>query len=236
MQQSLVAGRMTAPSREGNKPDDHNIEFNNWLIPGVGMAPVGVFQCLITLFVLAIGPLNYWWLKRQKKLPLLLVTVPACAALVTLLLLIYGTVADGIGVRVRARSLTMLDQRKGEAATWARLTYYAGINPREGLSLPGDTVIAPIRSRWASGQRYRGPTVAREMVWDERQRLTRGWLPSRTSTQYLTINARATSKRLDMRADDDGLRIINHLGVGVTHLIVQDHAGKLYWRAGFARG
>src|SRR4029077_10500698 len=119
-------------NRFGNKPDEYNKEFNNWLIPGVGVAPVGEFQFLISLFVLAIGPLNYWWFKKQKKLPFVLVTVPAAAAAVTLLLPSFGVLADGLGARVRARSLTMLDQTAGESATWTRMSYYSGIDPRDG--------------------------------------------------------------------------------------------------------
>ena len=161
MQRSLLMPRLAWAMRHGNKPDEANVEFNNWLIPGVGVAPVGQFQFLISLFVLVIGPLNYWWLKRRKKLPMLLATVPAAAAVVTLLLLSFGVLADGLGVRVRARSLTMLDQTAGEAATWARLSYYAGINPRDGLALPRDTVVYPIMSTWARARSWRGATPQR---------------------------------------------------------------------------
>ena len=55
--------------------------FANLLVPGVGLAPVTEFHVLITLFVLVIGPVNYWLLKRWRRLHLMVLTVPLAAAL-----------------------------------------------------------------------------------------------------------------------------------------------------------
>ena len=41
-----------------------NENFWNFLIPGVGLVPVTSFQILITLFVIVIGPVNYYLLRR----------------------------------------------------------------------------------------------------------------------------------------------------------------------------
>jgi hypothetical protein len=198
----------------------------------VGEAPVGQFQFLISLFVIAIGPLNYWWFKRRKKLPMLLVTVPAAATIVTLMLLSVGVLADGLGVRVRARSLTLLDQTAGEATTWSRQTYYAGISPRDGLAMSRDSVVYPILSPWSERRGWSRNSVKRSIAWDDKQRLTSGWLASRTPTQYLTVATRPSAKRLVLRNDAAGLSIVNRLGVAVTHLVVQDHDGKTYWCEG----
>ena len=67
-------------SRHGMTPDSANAEFAKLLVPGVGLAPVTEFRVLITLFVLLIGPLNYWLLKRAKRLHLMVLTVPLAAA------------------------------------------------------------------------------------------------------------------------------------------------------------
>jgi hypothetical protein len=97
------------------------------------------------------------------------------------------------------------------------------------LTLPSDTGIYPILSEWSISRYGNGSTARRELQWNEGQRLVSGWLPSRTSTQYLTVSARPSTKRLDLRATDEGLRVVNRLGATVTHLVVQDHDGKLYW-------
>jgi hypothetical protein len=236
---SLLGARFHAATRQGNYPGSSNAEFNNWLIPNVGIAPVTHFQLLITLFALAIGPANYWWLKRRKKLPLLLVTTPLAALAVTAALLAYGVFADGVGVRVRARSLTLLDQRAGEAAAWARLSYYAGMAPRDGLTMPRDTALYPIVPDWSDEYSWGQRSVymqQREMRWGREQQLTRGWLASRTPTQYLAITSRATKKRLELRVGAKGLRVVNKLGVEVAQAVVRDHEGQEYYIENLAEG
>jgi hypothetical protein len=138
--------------------------------------------------------------------------------------------ADGFGVRARARTLTMLDQRAGEAASWGRLSYYAGIAPRGGLTVPADQVLYPILPSWATESAFGGRAYMppREILWRDQQRLTRGWLQSRTPTQYQAIAARPSVKKLELRTTDKGLRIVNRLGVDVVDVAVQDHGGKFY--------
>jgi hypothetical protein len=89
----------------------------------------------------------------------------------------------------------------------------------------------PIYPQWALRYRYGGqvPTTLRELVWAGEQQLTKGWLQSRTPTQYHAIAARPSTKKLELRATSDGLRIMNRLGVDVTHLAVEDGGGKFYW-------
>ena len=238
LSQTILATRLDWSTRHGNAPDQVNMQFNNWLIPGVGVAPVGLFQGLITLFALGIGPLNYWLLARKRKLPMLLVTVPAAAAAAMLLLFGYGLLSDGVSTRVRARTLTLLDQQAGEAAAWGRMTYYAGFAPREGLRYPQDVTVYPIQPSWAADvQGYNGgggPT--REVSWQADQHLRRGWLASRTPTQYLAIAARKSDKRIEFKQADGKLRATNRLGVDVRQLLVQDGPGQVYWCEDLAEG
>jgi hypothetical protein len=129
-------------------PDDANPDFANFLVPGVGLAPVTEFRVLITLFVLLIGPVNYWLLKRSGRLHLLVLTVPLAAVLMTSALFGYAILSDGFGTTVRAQSLTTLDQRTGEAACWSRLSYYSGLAPGDGLTMPSDVAVYPIIPGW----------------------------------------------------------------------------------------
>jgi hypothetical protein len=229
--QSLLAPRQQWGGRFGSVPSDSNVDFNDWLIPGVGMAPVGSFQILITLFVLAIGPFTYWFLRRMGKLPMLVAIVPAAAIFTTLSLFAYGVMIDGVAARVRGRSVTILDQRSGECAAWGRYSYYAGIAPRTGITVPVDQAMFPILPNWSSifGFGGRRPMTEREVVWDDQQRLTRGWLASRTPTQYHAIAARQTPKRLELRSTAEGMRVVNRLGVEIVGAAIHDHDGKFYW-------
>lgn len=222
--------QLSWPLRHGNVPSQPNAEFANLLIPGVGLAPVTEFRILITLFVLLIGPVNYWFLKRSGRLHLLILTVPLAALLVTLALFGYAIVGDGFSAKLRAVSYTALDQRAGEATSWARLSYYAGLAPSGGLEFPTDTAVYPIHSTWANSNYYGGEvqTPPRAVQWADHQYLTEGWLASRTPTQYLTIAARPSDRKLAISSDKGVVRVKNELGAPIELLVLRDRDGRLY--------
>jgi hypothetical protein len=69
----------------------------------------------------------------------------------------------------------------------------------------------------------------RSMVWDvNEEKLTRGWLNSRTATQYLMLRSRKTPHRLDVTAGNGKMQITNRLGTRIESLIVLDDAGKFF--------
>ena len=223
---SQLIDRFYYEERLGNDPKSGNRQFYDWHIPDVGTAPVLEFQFLISLFVICIGPLNYWILRRAKRLPLLIATVPLAALGTTLLLFTYGFLADGVGVRVRVRSFTYLDQNEEEVACWSRLSYYAGIGPSEGLHFPKDTAIYPVLAYRGRSSRVAVPE--KEMEWDNEQLLTRGWLSSRTPTQYQTLTARNSTRNLEFELNGSEPTVRNQLGVDVLFLGVKDHEGNWF--------
>jgi hypothetical protein len=210
-------------SRHGLAPESANTDFPNLLVPGVGLAPVTEFRVLITLFALAIGPANYWLLKRWNRPHLMVLTVPFVAIVVTLLLFSYAILSDGFGTLVRVRSVTALDQRSGEAACWSRVSYYAGLAPAHGLTLPDDVAVYPIIPGW-NEITNQGPTdMLRRIEWsDGEAHLTQGWLRSRTPTQYLMQRARRTSARLDFSPGDGKLSAKNELGTAIRYVAAID--------------
>ncbi len=229
--QSLLADRLSWVGRHGNDPDEGNDNFNDWLIPDVGTAPVTPFQVLLSLFVLGIGPVNYFLLNRREQLPLLLITVPAAAFATILMLLVYSFMSDGFGARVRVRSFTFLDQRSQTAACWARLSYFAGIAPAEGLTMPADTLVYPILPPSRTGNRRMIRKYAqqkRELHWNGAEKLVEGWLSSRTPTQYLTIASRLSPRQIAFESVVEGLQATNRLGVDIRTLLVVDAEGKIY--------
>lgn len=234
---SLGSDRWLWYLRHGLSMSRANADYWKFLIEGVGLAPVNAFCVMITLFVVAIGPVNYWLLRRWKRLHLLVVSIPMAAAAVTLLLFAYALLADGLGTRVRVRSVTCIDQRLGEAACWARLSYYAGLAPGRGLSFPDDVVVLPFEEIPLNFN----PQVGREreVIWEGDQWLASGWLASRTPTQYFTVRARRTKRGLTVtRADGQTgqLRVENRLGTEIRQLLVRADDGNYYWAEDVALG
>ncbi|MCI0491503.1 MAG: hypothetical protein L0Z07_01040, partial [Planctomycetes bacterium] len=216
-------------SRHGLAPDQASQDFADFLVPGVGLAPVTEFRVFITLFVLLIGPFNYWLLKRLGRLHLLVLTVPLAAALMTGSLFAYAILSDGFRTSVRVRSLTTLDQRTGEAACWAWLSYYSGLAPAQGFTFPSDVAVYPIIPDWYDATTDADMGTMREVLWEPSAgRYTRGWLRSRTPTQYLTVRARQSAQRIEFVPVKDELRATNELGTTIRYLVALDRNRKLF--------
>ncbi len=206
-----------------------NDDYWTFLIPGVGEAPVVSFLLLVSLFAIVIGPVNYIFLGRSRRLYLLLLTVPAGATVVTLCLFTYALLTDGLGVRLRARSFTELDQRTGQAAAWSWQSYYAAIAPSEGLVFPEDTTVFPIEHQPSA---FRDPNgVSGKLRWDEGQHLTAGYLKSRTAAQFMTQRATKSAAKLVVREGKSAGQppeVQNLLGADVRYLLLRDSRGEYY--------
>lgn len=222
-------------TRYGVQADSQNPAFNEFLIADVGLPPIGAYRVLITLFVVLIGPVNYWLLRRAGRLHLFLFTVPLAALVTSGALLGYALLSDGLISRLRARSFTVLDQPAARATTAARVSYYVGFASSAGLTFPDDTLIVPFELQ---PRAYYSPNFSpRRMTWSQQQHLTQGWLASRTPTQYVTQRNYPTEQRLDLSPASDGkLSAINRLGVPVIDLIVRDKQGAWHAASNLAAG
>ncbi|MEX2026786.1 MAG: hypothetical protein WEH44_05785, partial [Pirellulaceae bacterium] len=215
-------------TRQGMSYTSYNRGLWNWYIPGVGAAPVFTFLLLATLFAVVIGPVNYLLLGRINRLYLLLVTVPLGAAVVTFGLFAYAILSDGLGVKARIRSFSLVDQKSGRTVSWSRQSYYASLVPSQGLLYPNDAVIWPLDEKPIANRQ--GPL--RQLNWEvDGQRLRSGYLSSRRLTQLMvTRSGRTTSKLAVTQRAESPLRVTNELGATIEQLILCDRQGK-YFRA-----
>ncbi len=209
--------------RHGMSRVRDNTGFWDFLIPGVGMAPVTGFEILITLFVIVIGPVNYFLLRAIGRLNLLIITVPVGAFVVTGVLMTYALVSDGLGTQTRIRSMTILDQRKGTGATWSRQAYYSGLAASGGLVYPADAAVyeyeqSPLLENLGT----------KHLTWNDAQVLRGGYFRSRVTHQYLVIRPFETQRRLDIHEQDGSLQIENHLGTKIRFVHLTDSQGESY--------
>jgi hypothetical protein len=235
---SLGERRWMWYQRHGVSLNRENEGFWTFLIPGVGTAPVGVFRFLITLFIVGIGPVNYILLRRWGRLHWMLVTVPAGALVVAAALFGYALIADGLGVRVRIRSLTHIDQRQGQAVCWSRQSYYAGLAPSRGLSFPTDTAVYPLEQLPANRQ-VPGRGALRRVLWDDKQQLRRGYISSRVTTQFLVIRSRRSNAGLrvvEASSQNSPPTVKNQLGADIKLLFLRNRRGNYFRGQGIADG
>lgn len=225
---SIPGSSWNPTQRLGASMQQRNEDFWNFLIPGTGQAPVLSFLVFITLFVVVIGPVNYYMLQRRRRLYLLLLTVPAGALFVTLSLFVYAMLTDGLGVKSRVRSYTTIDQKTGNAASTSRQAYYASLAPSRGLLFEDDTTIHPFvhEPMTRTGTR----TVRRIVNWsDHEQQLKGGYLSSRTLSQLLISKSGPTKAKLRVGAKQGGkLTVTNELEGTLAYLVVTDEEGNYF--------
>ncbi len=225
MFQELGTSRWRWYARHGMSRIRSNIGFWDFLIPGVGAAPVKGFLGIITLFMITIGPVNYWLLGRAKRLYLLLITVPLGAAIVTAGLYAYAIVKDGFGTRTRVRSFSQVLEN-GEVVSWSRQAYYAGVVPSSGLVYPRTAAIFPVAANPQQDQNGRRLTR-----WAKNQELTDGFLKARSTCQTLVINpgARFESSLQIRREPSKPSPLVKHdWPVKIEQLVVIDN-GEVFW-------
>ena len=207
-----------------------NSHFWEFLIPGVGAAPISAFLFIITAFVVVIGPVNYFWLRRLNRLYLLLITVPVGAAIVTACLLIYALVGDGFATRVRVRSFTEINSQDGTAASWSRQSYYAGLAPSEGMVYPARAAVYPIDYFPPKDNQRR-----HELYWGRYQHLQSGYLKSRAPCQTMVVHVDDTDKQVVIQQNGGSLAAVNRLGTPIDKLLVIDN-DKFYWSTSIRNG
>jgi len=222
--------RLDWTARHGMSSREAYWHFNEFLIPGVGTVPMLAFIILISIFAVLIGPVNYFIAWRRKQLYLLVVTIPAIAFVTSAALFGYAAIADGFGVQSRLRSVTLLDQVSKTAVSFNRISLYAGIVPSDGLRFSPETAVYPV---WSSSAGFESGSVD----WTDAQHLARGWLRSRTRTQFETVSMRAERGRLDLRpADGGGIDASNGLAWTIDLVLVKDDDGRLYLGRGIPAG
>ncbi|MDP6506499.1 MAG: hypothetical protein QF886_22940, partial [Planctomycetota bacterium] len=93
-------------------------------VPGLGRIPVVGYTLMMILFAIAIGPVNFFWLKLKRKSHLMFLTTPLAAAVVSLSMFLYGSLAEGFGIKSRQASVTYLDQDRHEMVNMGRMALY----------------------------------------------------------------------------------------------------------------
>lgn len=230
---SLTPNQWMWYRRFGFSMQRENEEYWNLLIPGVGESPVNSFLILISLFVMVIGPINYFYLQKRRQLYLLLITVPLGAFLVTGSLLTYAVLTDGFGVQSRQRNITQLDQRSQRAVSFSRQCYYAGLAPSDGLRYPADTAVLPLKFR----PQVDAPGL-RHTLWGKRQNLRTGYFRSRTTTQFLVVDSRRSEAQLKIGdpSPSGEVQVENLLGADIGRLVVRLDDGRYFATTTIADG
>jgi hypothetical protein len=183
-------------------------------IPGVAGVPARAYLSILIVFSLLIGPANYWLLWRKRQQVLLVLTAPLISMLFIVLLGGYVVLGEGLGVRARAVTFTMLDQLRKQAATRASVSLYAaGVTPSGGLRFAQDEAVFTL------GPDGTGSREPQTLDLTDGQRFTSGAIQSRSPTNLEFIGFRPARERLGFDREPGGLSMMNGLGVTIRALL-----------------
>lgn len=186
-------------------------------IPGIEGIPARAYLVILIVFSILIGPVNYWVMWRLRQQVLLVLTTPILAVLFIVLLAGYVVAGEGLGVRGRAVTFTMLDQVRRAGATRASVSLYAaGMTPRAGLRFARDEAV------FALGSDGIGNRNEQTLDLTEAQRFAAGLINARAPTNLEFIGFRPVRERLTFAREGKGLAVVNALGATVTALIYRE--------------
>jgi hypothetical protein len=215
--------------RHGMSHHQENPDFWNFVIPGVGEAPVFSFMTMIALFMLLIGPANYYYLNRWRRLSLLLVTVPLGAGIFTAGLFAFALLSDGFSTRTRVRSYTVLEPAAGLAASVTRQTYYTAFVPSDGLRYPSDTAIYPLHYSPTDVATSNYYFYQSDSQWvDRKLQLQRRYLTAREHRQFISVRSAPCQARLEVRSAGGKMHVKNLLGANIDIALLIGDDGRLH--------
>lgn len=187
--------------------------------------PLALALGVLVLFALVAGPVSMAVLRRANRSIWLFWVTPALGLFTSVLILLSMLLGEGVTASVRVAGITVLDERVGRATSLAINGFYCPLRPRQGLLYSYDTEVT--LGQVESDAIFQQPTL--EVSWDEGQRLTGDWVPSRVPTYLRLRSSELRSERLGtVRGEGKGLAAVNGLGTAIRHLILMDFDGTIY--------
>lgn len=191
-------------------------EFMDVLALEIPTIPLHWLFFVMLLFVILIGPVNYFVLKKFHREMLLLATTPAISLLFCLLVIGFITVSEGWYSRAKAYGITLLDQENRLAATRVMLGIYAPVPPGGGFVFPVDEKL----NFYGAGEI--------DLSLNEGQHFRSGLLQPRIPLFAAIECVTPQREQLRIVREKGGISVVNGLGVKLTGLGVVDDEGRLF--------
>jgi hypothetical protein len=200
---------------------ENNAETFERVVPlGISYTiPVKALVVLVIFFALLIGPVNMVVLGFFKRRVWLIWTIPLTSVAASCLVLGLVVFSEGVKRTSSVKSLTILDQRRGEAMTSGIVGFYRTFAPPGGVAFSNSTEVTPVIGNMD------GLSLGLQTYGE--QRLTQNWIRPRIPAFFLLRKAAPSNVRLvfDWHGEPT---VTNGLGVKITKLEVAAPDGKFY--------
>lgn len=203
----------------------NNLYYSLSNIPALDLPSIQGLTILLMVYILVVGPLNYFFLRSQRRLHLAWVTIPVIT-------LIFTGGAFGIGYAMRGNDLilnkiALIELQPGGSAN---VTSFMGLfSPRQQsyeISVNGEGLVSPLQNTYDSGWGMTAPATGGEMVFYQGE-------PS--TIQGLTVNQFSMQSFMaetswndfgqltaDLRLENDALKgtVRNDTSATITDVVV----------------
>ncbi len=94
---------------------------------------------LATLFLIIVGPVNYFYFARRQQIRMLIITVPVISIAFCSIIAVYFVMTQGFNRKGGSVSITTLDESTNRAVTFARHSLLTGLYPLGGFKFSPQT-------------------------------------------------------------------------------------------------
>ncbi len=202
---STTPGRFTPLEFEKLKPE--------WEISKINLM---IFIPLVILFALTLGPGMVFYSKKKNKPLLILLMVPILSIVFSIIIVIFSILQSGITPKVNLKSISFLDQNKGEVF----IQQFSGIESPlggPGIAFPEDAYIHPINNKHASCIAANG-----EMLFQSQS------IPARIPVFFYMSRHFKDRKKVIVKEEVDGISVTNGLGTKLDYIKINT-GDKLYY-------
>ncbi|MCI0381021.1 MAG: hypothetical protein L0215_25840 [Gemmataceae bacterium] len=220
------------PWRNIRSPNQAHREFP--VVDNLAIPIRGLFVAMF-LFVVVIGPLNFYWLARKRRKLWLLWTVPVLSIFTCALLFGYMLLREGWHAHLRQAGVTVLDETSQRATTVGWIGYYSPTSAGGGLRFSDETELTPqlIVERYFSNAGAKACSVD----WSDGQHLEGNWITARVPMHFMVRRTEKRLERIMARKNPDGtVSVTNGLKADLASLALADGQGRVYTATGIKAG
>lgn len=194
-------------------------------LPDSRETPVGMLFSVLIVFAIVGGPVNLIVLAKKNKRLWVFWTMPVLG-LVTAAILVGALFVREGWLRVQKTiSLTMLDERSGQASTLGWIGFYSTLPRDIDVRFDAATEVRPLEG-------FRSAYTD----WTDGQRFVSGWVRSRVPARFAVRRSERRRERLPVRRQGEHLVALNGLGTQIQRLWVADETGAIYTARNVAAG
>lgn len=205
-----------------------NATIRQYQVPGTDEVPVAAFVMILFLFITVVGPLNYWWVRRNQQLHLFLITTPIISGIFCLVLGLFGLLSDGLSAHRSVIELTRIDHQHKQACTWTNVSWFSGLSPG-AIAVSNDSEVRLIDRDVYDRHRYYNDAAKQfEASWANQQMLNGDWLLSRTHQQIQYTRPHTEERRLLLHQEDGTYFIENGFDQELLFLTWQDASERVW--------